>query len=104
MDESVSGATNIGPTIASRLEAVGISTMAQLRQIGPAKAYGMIRADNPGRTIPVCYYLYSLQGALEGVHWDDLSDATKQRLVSAVATPQQPGKRSRPPTRRKDAG
>lgn len=65
-------------------EAVGISTVGQLRRVGIATAYDMVKANNPGKTIPVCYYLYSLQGALDGVHWDALPEKTKQNLLREI--------------------
>ncbi len=75
------GLKNIGHTIAARCEAVGIKTVGDLRAIATAKAYKRIKAGHPGTTIPVCYYLYSLQGALDGVHWDALSPAVKEKLL-----------------------
>ncbi|MFM9885087.1 MAG: TfoX/Sxy family DNA transformation protein, partial [Burkholderiales bacterium] len=33
------GLTNIGPTIAARLEAVGVRTVGDLRRIGPARVF-----------------------------------------------------------------
>jgi len=33
--------------------------------------------------MPICYYLYSFQGAFDGVHWDALSPATKELLKDA---------------------
>ncbi|WP_198409835.1 TfoX/Sxy family DNA transformation protein [Chryseobacterium taklimakanense] len=38
----------------------------------PVKAYQSICKQNPDKTFPVCYYLYSLQGALLELHCDDL--------------------------------
>jgi DNA transformation protein and related proteins len=75
------GLINIGPTIAARLSEVGISTVGDLRRVGVAKAFQMVRANNTDKHIPVCYYLYSLQGALESVHWDALSKQTKRKLT-----------------------
>ncbi len=75
------GLKNIGPTIAARCEAVGIKTVGSLRAIGAAKAYKRVKAGHPGTTIPVCYYLFSLQGALDGLHWDALSPAVKEKLL-----------------------
>ena len=81
----LNGLANIGSTIAARLEAVGIKTVGDLRRVGgPAGAYSLIKTNNPGKTIPVCYYLYSLQGALDGTHWDALSKKTKQKLLSQI--------------------
>ncbi|MDR2244460.1 MAG: TfoX/Sxy family protein [Burkholderiales bacterium] len=79
-DHPLKGLANIGPTIAARFSEVGISTVGDLRRVGVAKAYQMIRVNNPDKHIPVCYYLYSLEGALRGVHWDALSEQTKRKL------------------------
>ncbi|MGH8032979.1 MAG: TfoX/Sxy family protein [Luteimonas sp.] len=78
------GLKNIGPTIAARLEAVGITAVGELRRVGPAGAYNRVKANTPGKTTPVCYYLYSLQGALDGVHWDALPEKTKQELLRQI--------------------
>ncbi len=40
----------------------------------------MICRTHPNQTIPVCYYLYSLQGALTGHHWNDLPERVKEDL------------------------
>ena len=74
------GLRNIGPTIADRLETVGLRTVGDLQRIGPAAAFNRVKSAYPDITIPVCYYLYSLQGALEDKHWDALAESTKGRL------------------------
>ena len=75
------GLKNIGPTIADRLESVGLDTLGDLKKIGPAKAFNLVKNTYSDMTIPVCYYLYSLQGALVDKHWNDLPSATKERLL-----------------------
>ncbi len=55
---------NIGPTIEKRLNEIGVYTRSDLERIGSAKAYQWICQNYPNQTIPVRYYLYSLQGAL----------------------------------------
>ena len=72
---------NIGPTVARRLAAVGIRTRDDLDRVGPAQAWKRMHAREPGTTLPVCYYLYSLQGALLGCHWNELPPGEKERLV-----------------------
>lgn len=76
---------NIGPTIAHRLREVGVQTVGDLRSIGAAGAYERICAKYPGKTIPVCYYLYSLEGALRNQHWDALGPKLKDKLLSRVS-------------------
>lgn len=73
-------AKNIGPTIEKRLNEVGIFTFKDLKIVTPAKAYQLICQKYPDKTIPVCYYLYALQGALINCHWDDLSIQQKAQL------------------------
>jgi DNA transformation protein and related proteins len=77
------GLKNIGPTIARRLMAVGIHSRDDLRRIGPALAYSKMQAQTADN-LPVCFYLYSLEGALTDRHWDDLPEATKAFLLEAV--------------------
>ena len=82
--KKLSGLKNIGPTIEKRLNEIGIKSKSDLERIGPATAYKRIQKKYPDKTIPVCYYLYSFQGALEGKHWDDISENTKQSLLSKI--------------------
>jgi DNA transformation protein and related proteins len=60
---------------------VGIETKDDLARVGPAEAWRRMQAREPGTTLPVCYYLYSLQGALLGCHWNELPPGEKERLV-----------------------
>jgi DNA transformation protein len=78
--EPVSTLKNVGPTIAKRLAAVGITTQAELGRVGPAAAFQLISRLYPNETISVCYYLYSLEGALHGLHWDSIGEERKSRL------------------------
>jgi len=77
---------NIGPTIARRLKQIGIRTRADLWSVGSVTAYRRICAKHPGKTIPVCYYLYSLEGALRDQHWDDIGPRVKQSLLNQVSS------------------
>jgi DNA transformation protein len=83
MTSQLAGMKNIGPTIARRLNAVGIYTRADLERVGPAAAYLKMRAQ-VGSHLPMCYYLYSLEGALTDRHWDDVPQATKDALLKEV--------------------
>jgi len=91
----LSGMRNIGPTIAARLKAVGIETVGDLRASGAAEAYKRIKAAHPDLTVPVCYYLYSLQGALDDVHWDALPPVVKEDLLKDAGVKRPANRRAR---------
>ncbi len=74
------GLRNLGPTIIRRLAEVGVRSKADLQRLGAVGVYRRIRAASGGRTVPACYYLYSIQGALMDLHWDDLPDDLKTEL------------------------
>ncbi len=75
---------NIGSTIEKRLNEVGGFSKEDLKKLGAVKSYQKIQHRNLGKTIPVCYYLYSLQGALENKHWDNISEKTKKKLRDEI--------------------
>jgi DNA transformation protein and related proteins len=84
MRNSLKGAKNIGATIEKRLNEIGIFTLADLAEITPVKAYQKICDRHPEKKFPVCYYLYSLQGALLNLHWDKLPKSLKADLLRQV--------------------
>ena len=73
------GRRNLGSTILARLRDAGIHSVAELRLLGAAGAYKRL-CSRAGRPLPVCYYLYSLEGALRGIRWDALPAKDKSRL------------------------
>ncbi len=79
---------NIGKTIAQLLGDVGIYNEDELREAGPAEAFRRIEGSYPGATVPVCYYLYSLEGALTGTHWNSVPERRKRELLHAVGRPE----------------
>lgn len=81
---SLKGAKNIGSTILKRLNDIGVYSIVDLAEITPVKAYQKICDQNPGKTFPVCYYLYSLEGALLDLPWDDLPQDLKKDLLKQV--------------------
>lgn len=87
MNQDLAQLRNIGPTVRRRLNEIGICTRADLERMGPVKAYKRICANYPNQTIPVCYYLYSLQGALMDLHWNDLPQAIKEGLYAKAKVP-----------------
>lgn len=75
---------NIGTKIAARLNEIGIRSESDLRRTGPVKAHKWLRDKYPNETIPVCYYLYSFEGALTGKHWNDIGEKRKKELRQQV--------------------
>ena len=81
---SLKGAKNIGATIERHLNEIGVFSLADLAEITPVGAYKAICKQHPHKSFSVCYYLYSLQGALLDLHWDDLPRDLKDELKKAV--------------------
>lgn len=75
---------NIGKKIAGRLNEVGIFSEDELRLAGAAEAHRMIKERHPNETLPVCYYLYSFEGALTDTHWNDIGEKRKQQLKAQI--------------------
>jgi DNA transformation protein len=77
-------ARNIGPTIEQHLNDIGVYSLRDLIKLTPVKAYEKICQRNPGKKFPVCYYLYSLQGAIMDLHWNDLPEEIKRNLKKHI--------------------
>lgn len=75
---------NIGKKIAGRLNEVGIFSEDDLRLAGAVGAHRMIKDKHPDETLPVCYYLYSFEGALTDRHWDEIGAHRKQQLKEQI--------------------
>jgi len=75
---------NIGKKIAERLNEAGIFSEDDLRHVGAVGAHRLIKKKHPDETLPVCYYLYSFEGALSDKHWDEISEQRKQQLRAQV--------------------
>ncbi len=75
---------NIGEKIAGRLHEVGIFTEKDLRCLGPVAAYKLIQENYPEETLPVCYYLFSFEGALQDISWDAIGAEQKLALKRKI--------------------
>ncbi|MEH6566758.1 MAG: TfoX/Sxy family protein [Halopseudomonas sp.] len=69
---------NLGKTSAQWLHATGIHNLDQLRQLGPVGAYSAVRARgfNASKAL-----MFSIAGALQDVHWNDLDPDYKAQLL-----------------------
>ncbi len=75
--------TNIGPTLAKKLYAIGIRSLSDLGKQGPVATYIKL-CQSERKRLPVCYYLYSLQGAIQGRDWRSLTQSEKNTLLAEV--------------------
>ena len=75
---------NIGSKIAARLNEAGIFSEDELRLVGAAEAHCRIKGIYPTETLPLCYYLYSFEGALIDKHWDQIGELRKQQLKAQI--------------------
>ncbi|WP_418392831.1 TfoX/Sxy family DNA transformation protein [Akkermansia sp.] len=48
------------------------------------EAFKKICGNYPDKTVPVCYYLYSLEGALLNLHWNDIPSELKEELKAKI--------------------
>jgi DNA transformation protein len=78
--EALEDLRNIGPTIARRLQEIGVSTKDDLKAIGSANAYKRIQANYPENSLSLSHYLYSLEGALQDEEWQSFTERQKAML------------------------
>lgn len=70
---------NIGKEIEKKLKAVGICSAEELTQLGSKEAFFRLKT----RYSNVCLvHLYTLQGAIDNVEYNQLSDEMKRDLKS----------------------
>ncbi len=79
-NQALSELKNIGKTVEQKLKKIGINNAAELKRLGSAKAYKWLSEQEPEKHLPVCYYLYSLEGAISNKHWNELTETEKKRL------------------------
>lgn len=73
---------NLGSKSTAWLRACGITTLEQVRRLGPVEACRRLRAK--GFTVSVLM-AYALEGALSGTHWNALPHETKVGLRAEFA-------------------
>lgn len=72
---------NIGPKSAAWLRQVGLRSQQDLAAIGAVEAYMKVRRAG---FKPSLNLLYSLEGALQDCHWQDVPEARRSELVQAA--------------------
>jgi len=81
MNDELQELRNLGKTSAQWLHAVGIHSAADLRRLGAVNAYRAVKARG-FRASKVL--LYAIEGALLGIHWNELPADRKQALNNAL--------------------
>ena len=72
---------NIGPKSAAWLRQVGLRTREDLAAAGTVEAF--MRVKRAGFK-PTLNLLYAIEGALQGCHWQEISDERRSELILAA--------------------
>jgi len=75
---------NIGKTLAARLDEIGVHTPQELNRLGAPEAHRRIQKNHADQKLPVCYYLYSLEGAIQEKDWREFTEAEKAAMRSFI--------------------
>ena len=81
MNTQLTELKNIGNTSAHWLKTIGIANRQQLQEMGSVAAY--LRIQQRGIKVSKVL-LYTLEGALLDIHWNDIPEKTKIRLLNEV--------------------
>jgi DNA transformation protein and related proteins len=71
----------LGPKSQAMLAAAGIVSIEQLRQLGAVRAFVMVKraGGNPSLNL-----LWGLEGALSGLHWQQVANEHRTSLLLAL--------------------
>ena len=83
MTQRIRDLPSLGPASEKQLAEIGVKTVAQLRKLGPVKAFHALRFRY-GKRITL-NYLWALECGLKDMDWRDLPAARKADLKLEVA-------------------
>lgn len=78
---SLSDLPSLGPRSRDMLARAGITTVAQLRELGSVAAYARTRKANPGASLNL---LWALESALTGQPWQEVARQHRTSLLLAL--------------------
>lgn len=78
---SISSLKSLGPKSQQMLARAGITTVAQLRELGAVTAYAMAREANKGVSLNL---LWALESALTGQAWQEVARRHRTSLLLAL--------------------
>ena len=84
---AITGVHNIGKVLELKLEAVGIFSLDDLKEIGTEEAFLRLLSNNKNTSRSV---IFSIEGAIKGVRWHKLDEDRKIELrefYSSVVKP-----------------
>lgn len=77
MTTPIESLPNLGPKSGQWLRDAGITTISELERLGPVVAYRIVKQYQPKASLNL---LWAMVAGLEGKDWQELTDATKNRL------------------------
>ncbi|MGA2408493.1 MAG: TfoX/Sxy family protein [Bacteroidales bacterium] len=75
---NLSGRINIGKNTETKLMQVGIDSFEKLEAMGSEQVFLRLQTIDPGACLNL---LYGLEGAIEGIKWNELPSEKKQALL-----------------------
>ena len=77
----ISDLPNLGPKSQRALASAGITSVAQLRQLGSVAAYAQVKRRGGAVSLNL---LWALEGALTGIGWQDVARLHRTSLLLAL--------------------
>jgi DNA transformation protein len=81
LSQPVENLRNLGPTSAAWLNEVGITSIGELEELGPAVAYRIVKQQRPKVSLNL---LWAIAAGLADKDWRELSDKEKARLFAEI--------------------
>ena len=78
---SIAELPNLGPKSQQMLVACGISSVAQLRELGSVAAYAKVKAKHKAASLNL---LWALEGALSGLPWQEVARVHRTSLLLSL--------------------
>lgn len=95
-DRKISDMRNLGPACERDLNAAGVHTAAELKQLGAEGAFIKVLAGRlkQGRSAKCCNaaYLYALYGAIHDIDWRELPEKKKAEFKELTAEMRESGR------------
>ncbi len=84
--EDLTKLKNIGPTLAQKLQGIGVESLEDLKKLGSIEVVLQIRVKD----LSACYnMLYAIEGAIQGIRWHNIPPDERAQLKAGfdISTP-----------------